>query len=133
MLTRAAANFRHGVACDAGSGTPRRAPSDIRCEVIQIKFSTHFTDTAHIGFAKKILEAFMRARFKRMVSLHGTALAKTLIRICMFARIFTISVIFLLLSRAYVMAAVIRSSSNSTSCGDGDTRCCEEVRKIQDC
>jgi hypothetical protein len=50
----------------------------------------------------------------------------------MFSRILTISVIFLLLSQAYVMAAVIRSSSNSTSCGDGDTRCCKEVRKIQE-
>ncbi|KAG1817659.1 uncharacterized protein BJ212DRAFT_1349959 [Suillus subaureus] len=44
----------------------------------------------------------------------------------MFARILTISVIFLLISQAYVMAAVIRSSSNSTSCGDGEARCCKE-------
>lgn len=68
-----------------------------------------FTDTAQISSA-----------------VHGAALAKTLIRIGMFARIFTISVIFLLLFQVYVMAAVIRSSSNSTSCGDGETRCCEE-------
>ncbi|KAG1741289.1 hypothetical protein EDB19DRAFT_718900 [Suillus lakei] len=44
----------------------------------------------------------------------------------MFARNFTISVIFLLLSQVYVMAAVIMTSSNSTSCGDGEARCCME-------
>ncbi|KAG1772849.1 hypothetical protein EV702DRAFT_1132665 [Suillus placidus] len=44
----------------------------------------------------------------------------------MFVRIFTISVIFLLLSQANVMAAVIMTSSNSTSCGNGQARCCKE-------
>ncbi|KAG2141425.1 uncharacterized protein EDB93DRAFT_635100 [Suillus bovinus] len=49
----------------------------------------------------------------------------------MFVRFFTIFVIFLLFSKAYVMAAVMTAvqnttSSNSTSCGDGERRCCME-------
>lgn len=55
----------------------------------------------------------------------------------MIARIFTISVVSLLLSKARVMAAVITvantTSTNSIDCGDGQPFCCIEVRKIHKC
>ncbi|KAG2120002.1 hypothetical protein BD769DRAFT_1481626 [Suillus cothurnatus] len=44
----------------------------------------------------------------------------------MFVRIFTLFLTFLFLCQAHVMATAIMTSSNSTSCGDGQTRCCKE-------
>ncbi|KAG1741288.1 hypothetical protein EDB19DRAFT_1705160, partial [Suillus lakei] len=45
----------------------------------------------------------------------------------MFVRAFTVSVILLLVSQASVKA-----STNSTDCGQGTARCCEEVRGINE-
>ncbi|KAG1845258.1 hypothetical protein C8R48DRAFT_734827 [Suillus tomentosus] len=51
----------------------------------------------------------------------------------MLARIFTISVIALLLFQDYVIAsviaAVVRTSASSYSCGSGSLACCMEVRE----